>query len=192
VRIPGRDRLRLGALNEVVRTLPPLDGSPLGVEIRSRIQVERGRLILHGNGGHAVHGAANIRGRKILLEAALLDDPPNLKRIFLHELCHFVWVRLSNGKRLEFEEVLRREFDSGARGELGWSAEMRKHQISAADVEKRSRRWREYACESFCDTAAWWFGESTDHPECTLSRRYHSGRRAWCRNFLPAGGRIAL
>ncbi len=188
----GRDRLRLAALKDVLRTLPPLDGSPVGVEVRSQIHVECGRLTLHGNGDHAVHGAASIRGRKILLEVALLDDPANLKRIFLHELFHFAWVRLSNGKRLKYEEVLRREFDSGARGELGWSAEMRKIQISAADFEKRSRKWREYICESFCDTASWWFGESRSHPEHTLSRRYHASRRAWYRNFMPAGGRIAL
>jgi hypothetical protein len=192
LRIPARDRSRLAVLNEVLCTLPVLDGPPIGVEIRPEIHVASGRLILHGNGDQAVHGAANIRRRKILLEAALLDDLTNLKRIFLHELFHFAWVRLSNGKRLEYEGILHRELDSGARGELGWSAEMRKNQISAADVKKRSRRWREYICESFCDTAAWWFGESGDHPEHTLSRRYHPGRRAWYRNFMPAGGRIAL
>jgi hypothetical protein len=41
-----------------------------------------------------------------------------------------------------------------ARGEAGWSAEWRKAALSDADRRHRTRRWREYACEAFCDSAA--------------------------------------
>ena len=76
-------------------------------------------------------------------------------RIFVHELFHFVWLRAGNPLRWSYEGCVRAEFRSGARGELGWSAEWRKAASRAGDVRRRSRRWREYACESFCDTAAW-------------------------------------
>jgi hypothetical protein len=95
----------------------------------------------------------------------------------LHELFHFVWVRLGNPRRLAWEALLGAERESRARGEAGWSAEWRKRELSDQDGSARSRRWREYCCESFCDTAAFWAGGNDD--EITLSPKRLAARLEW-------------
>jgi hypothetical protein len=69
------------------------------------------------------------------------------------------------------------EWNSGGHGEAGWSAEWRKQKLSDADVAHRSRRWREYCCESFCDTAAWITGGADS--EVTLGQARRRARHAW-------------
>jgi hypothetical protein len=102
----------------------------------------------------------------------------------VHELFHFAWLRAGNPTRLGYEAVLRAEQAAGARGELGWSAEWRKSGLRAGDLESRSRRWREYCCESFCDTAAWLYSGVARHTEFTLAPRFHARRRAWFRKAI--------
>jgi hypothetical protein len=115
-----------------------------------------------------VHAGSFLRRRKMTLDTALLGNQPELRRILIHELFHFVWLRLGNARRREWEERLREEMKQGARGELGWSSAMRKELLSRRDWRVRSRRWREYICESFCDTAAWQYGGDAAHEEFTL------------------------
>jgi hypothetical protein len=126
-----------------------------------------------------VHGGSQLRKRLVVLDRALLDRPGEFRRILVHELFHFVWLRVSYAVRLSYEELLRRELAVGARGELGWSAEMRKAGLTAEDAADRSRRWREYACESFCDTAAWLYSGLSRHGEFTLKPRFRQVRRRW-------------
>lgn len=117
--------------------------------------------------------------REITIEQHLLRFRHELGRIFVHEIFHFVWLRLGNPLRRSFEELLDREFERRARGELGWSAESLKRKLSGDDRLLRTKRWREYACESFCDTAAWAFGSSGRYAERTLARRFRDIRREW-------------
>jgi hypothetical protein len=131
-----------------------------------------------------VHAASFLRGRCVVLDSALLRRPRELRRILIHELFHFVWLRAGNRSRLEYERLVRHEHSSGARGELGWSAEWRKDALRALDRSTRTRRWREYVCESFCDTAAWLYSTGVRHPEFTLAARYRSRRREWFLGFL--------
>jgi hypothetical protein len=73
------------------------------------------------------------------------------------------------------------------KGELGWSAEWRKQKLTRADRTRRSPAWRRYACESFCDSAAWLYAGLRDHDEFTLALLYRRHRRAWFqRQFPPA------
>ena len=123
-----------------------------------------------------MHAATFLRQRLIVLDRELLISPSELKRIWIHELSHFVWWRASNQTRRSWERVLITE---GKRGELGWSAQWRKNRLTAGDREQRTKAWREYCCESFCDTAAWLAGSSATHPEATLSRRASEVRRKW-------------
>ena len=132
-----------------------------------------------------------MRLRRIVLETELLDRPRELWRILLHELLHFAWVRLGNPERRRWEEVLRAELAAGARGEVGWSAEHRKRDLRPDDWLKRTRRWREYACESFCDSGAFCLAGLRRHVESTLAGRFLARRRRWFRN-LSAGGRILI
>jgi hypothetical protein len=151
--------------------LPILSGRPVRVEIRQDL------------GSH--HAASSIPRRLILLDRGLLTDPREFDRILVHELFHFVWVRLSNRVRREWEQQLGREFRGKIAGELGWSAEWRKNDLRPGDVRSRSLRWRRYVCESFCDSAAWVYSEVARHPEFTLPPAPRCERRAWFHKHLP-------
>jgi len=67
------------------------------------------------------------------------------------------------------------------RGELGWSAEWRKSKLTPLDRRERTRKWREYCCESFCDTAAWLYAGVRTHAEFTLAAAGRAERREWFR-----------
>src|ERR1700733_15939062 len=123
---------------------PPFTGRPVRLEIRSGLRARRGH----------VHAGAFLRERRIAFDAGLAGDRAEFARIFVHEVFHFVWLRLGNARRWSFEALLREELLGGAGGDLGWSAEGRKRELQPDDAERRTRRWREYVCESFCDTAA--------------------------------------
>jgi len=128
-----------------------------------------------------------------VLGAALRRHPAERRRIFVHELFHFVWARLGNPARRDWEALLEREWEANVRGELGWSAELRKQKLTSGDRQNRTRRWREYACESFCDSAAWCWSGLADHDEFTLARRARPPRRRWLHNLCrhhPDGLRI--
>jgi hypothetical protein len=150
-------------------SLPHIDGRPVRLEVRRELTDRRG----------AVHAGAFIRERRIAFDAGLAADPHEFARIFVHEVFHFVWLRLGNPRRWSYEALLRDELRNRARGELGWSAEWRKRALAAHDTGRRTRRWREYACESFCDTAAWMFSGVAAHREYTLARRFRERRRQW-------------
>lgn len=152
----------------------------------------RGRAIeirysagLHDTAGNPAHAATFIRERVIVLDEELRSDAPEHARILAHEIFHFAWVRLGNPARLEWEAMLRREFGRRIRGEAGWSAEWRKLRLRPRDVRLRTRLWREYCCEGFCDTGATWLTGS--RVEMTLPRRILNARIAWLAS-LPSGG----
>jgi hypothetical protein len=139
-----------------------------------------------------VHAASSVRLRRIVLHADLLGELEELERIFTHELFHFVWVRLSNSRRREFESVVAEECARRARGELGWSAQRRKDTLCPGESLRRTRRWREYVCESFCDTAAWLFSASQVHDEFTLALGRRRRRGELLRNLFRDGTAIAI
>jgi hypothetical protein len=133
------------------------------------------------------HAGTLLRERRIFFNCATAEFP----RIFVHELFHFVWLRAGNAVRISFERMLAAEIEEGRRGELGWSAELRKGKLTAADRRKRTRRWREYCCESFCDTAAWLYSGIARHEEFTLAERCRKSRRQWfARTF--GGGQLPI
>jgi hypothetical protein len=147
--------------------LPELSGPPIRVELRNSL------------GPH--HAATSIPRRLILLDRGVLAQPGDFERILIHEIFHFVWVRLSNRARRNWELLLALE-DSA--GELGWSAEWRKLKLRPSDARERSPRWRRYARESFCDSAAWLFCGLKQHDEFTLPCAGRRARKAWFhRNF---------
>lgn len=129
-----------------------------------------------------MHAASFLRRREIVLDASLLHRSGELSRILAHELSHFVWLRAGNSLRNSWGRLLAAELERGVRGELGWSAEQRKGRLTARDARDGTLRWREYACESFCDSAAWLFSGLRRHSEFTLAKRYCRARRAWLRS----------
>jgi hypothetical protein len=143
-----------------------------------------GRRLESGPGpGLEVHAASFIRRRRIVLDRELLRHPGELARIFTHELFHFVWVRLNNRERASWAALLASE---RGRGELGWSAQLRRNRLSPASVASNSRAWRLYCCESFCDTAAWFFARRARHHEFTLGARAGRARASWFERWLAA------
>jgi len=141
------------------------------------------RRVRDAAGGPA-HAATFLRRRRMVLEEALMADADDFARIFVHELFHFVWLRLGNPKRRSYERLLASELQHKVRGELGWSAEWRKNKLEPRDWRKRTRQWREYCCESFCDTAAWRYAGVRRHEEFTLATAVRMARRRW---FTQAG-----
>lgn len=156
--------------------LPALSGRPVRVELRRDLG--------------PYHAATSIPRRLILLDAGVLARRTEFERILVHELFHFVWVRLSNAARREWEQCLTAEISGRVRGELGWSAEQRKDRLRTADIRGRTRRWRGYACESFCDTAAWMYAQLPRNPEFTLPSTFRRGRREWFQRRFPRHVRI--
>ena len=148
-----------------MRRMPALTGAPVRVDLVRGLRDRRG----------PVHAGSFLRDRQIALDCARAEFP----RIFVHEVAHFIWLRLGNPLRIRYEDVVRGEIAARARGELGWSAEWRKNALRADDVGGRSRHWREYCCESFCDTAAWLYSGVKGHKEFTLGARWRRGRRTW-------------
>jgi hypothetical protein len=165
------------AVLRVLRRLPPLAGSPVRI---GRAPGLRGRY-------GASHAGTMLRERRILFDCA----PAEFPRIFVHEVFHFIWLRAGNAARISFERLLAGEIDGAVSGELGWSAELRKGKLTAADRRDRTRRWREYCCESFCDTAAWLYSGVERHDEFTLAKRCRKIRRLWFARTL-AGGQLPI
>ena len=157
----------------VLQRLPVLKGKPI------RIQSARGLRDRHG----PVHAGSFLRERRIAFDCTRAEFP----RIFVHEVFHFAWVRLGNPVRRAYEGLIAAECTMAVSGELGWSAEWRKRELVAADVRLRTRRWREYCCESFCDTAAWLYSGVVRHPEFTLPARSRRLRRIWFQGIEQRG-----
>jgi hypothetical protein len=165
--------------------MPALAGDNIRIEFRSDLRSCNRRLESGPGRGLAVHAATFLRLRRIVLDAALARQPAELRRILVHELFHFVWLRTGNAVRRSWESVLSNEIERGARGELGWSAERRKIALGPRDRRSRTRAWRGYACESFCDRAAWLWAGCPQNPEFTLARRFCDGRKTWFAGFVP-------
>ena len=145
--------------------LPALAGRPIRVRLRPTL------------GAHLAE--TSIPRRVIFLDRQVLAHRGEFERILVHELFHFVWVRLSNQTRWSWEGLLAAEFRRRSRGELGWSAEWRKDELRGRDVRGRTPRWRRYACESFCDSAAWMYAGLGNHDEYTLAPANRRRRKAW-------------
>jgi hypothetical protein len=162
---------------ELASRLPPLSGKPILLFRAAGLR----------DGRRAVHAGSFLRERSIGFNC----HPREFARVCVHELFHFVWWRLGNPRRRAFEAVLQKEWEQGASGELGWSAEWRKQELTSWDVSGRSRSWRGYCCESFCDTAACLFSGAKDHEEFTLSPFFRNRRRLWF-GRLVAGGTLPI
>jgi hypothetical protein len=153
--------------------------APLTVSFLPDLRSSQRRLYSGGRFGEEIHAASSLRDRRIVFDRGLLSNPSEFRRIVTHELFHFAWLHLGNSGRLTWEALLSAERTAGARGELGWSAEWRKLELTARDPRQRSRAWKDYTCESFCDTAAWLLTGAPAHDEATLARRFARRRAAW-------------
>jgi len=173
--------LRLDRLSEwLPARAPKFEGPDIRITFRAGLRTAGRRLYSGARSrsmrqGQEVHAATFIRQRLIVLDSALHGNRANLRRILLHELFHFAWARLGNAARHEYEVVIGDEMKARARGELGWSSEMRKKELR----RRSGRGWREYACESFCDTAAWLHSGIKRHEEFTLALRFRKRRKVW-------------
>ena len=158
------------------------------MHFRPALTADSRKLYSNRAHGQPVYAGSYIRKRKIVLDQELERKPHELARILTHELFHFAWVRLSNARRKSYDALVRRELRRGARGELGWSAESRK---SVLPSRPRPRKWRDYVCESFCDTAAWLYSGVRRHAEFTLAERHRQHRARWFRDTFR-NGRIPI
>jgi hypothetical protein len=156
-----------------------LEGRSVYLRFLPALTADRRRLYSDGTQGEPVYAGSFIRKREIVLDLELERQPKELARILVHELFHFAWVRLGNPTRSSYEELVREEWRRRARGELGWSAESRKRVLGQRIGAHP--QWRDYLCESFCDTAAWIYSGVRRHPEYTLAARHRNRRAEWFR-----------
>jgi hypothetical protein len=163
--------------------LAGFEGREIRVRFLKDLRASRDKLYSERPHGQPVYAASFIRRREIFLDLELERRPRNLARILVHELFHFAWVRLGNRARASYGSLLKKELRERAGGELGWSAEMRKKRLSARPrlLAKRQAQWRDYVCESFCDTAAWLYAGLRKHSEFTLAGRHRERRAEWFR-----------
>ena len=126
--------------------------APIQMEISPELSVQ-GRLLLVSEAkGTPVHAATFLRDRRIVIETQLLSDYSALRFVLAHELLHFSWLRLGNTLRSQFAGLLQREVQSRAAGELGDSSSVAKERWKLRPAS--SQLWKNYVCESFCDTGA--------------------------------------
>jgi hypothetical protein len=164
--------------------MPILRGRPLHLGFLPELRARKGQLRSGGDAGQEVHAGSFIHRREVVLESGLAPHPSELARVIVHELFHFIWLRAGNPMRRSYERLLENEMIRQAWGELGWSAESRKRSLRIGDRLRRSRRWREYVCESFCDSAAWLLAGLRAHEEFTLTTLHRRARREWFRRLL--------
>jgi hypothetical protein len=167
-----------------------LSGGPICIRDRAQLTVHKGKLLWGcTERGVAVHAASFLRARQIILRTELLAEPHVFRFIFVHELFHFVWARLGNPLRAEFAALVRHEQTARTRGELGESSSLKKERLGSADCLANSRAWRDYVCESFCDTAAWLYSDMGRNAAGTLAKRWRDRRARWFRAAFEAGCR---
>ncbi len=151
------------------------------------------------NGDRSTQAVSYVRERVIVLRQRLFRQRWLGQRLFYHELCHFLWPRLGVRARQRFVRHLARERARGRRGELGYSAQYRKARLlgkTGAGAKHLFRTvfqgpaWREYACESFCDTGAYALAQAAGSRqalrsvEFTLAARHRPARlAAWWRTL---------
>jgi hypothetical protein len=173
------------SIKALERRLVALEGRSVYLRFLPALTADRSRLYSNRPNGQPVYAGSFIRKRKIVLDQELERQPRELARILVHELFHFAWVRLGNPTRRSYEALVREEWKQRARGELGWSAESRKRVLSNGRLS--TPPWRDYLCESFCDTAAWIYSGVRRHPEYTLAPRHRNRRAAWFRAVFQHG-----
>jgi hypothetical protein len=132
--------------------------------------------------GTEVHAAAFLKQRQLIFDSSLLGHAPELIRIFAHEVFDFVWTRIDNTTRKSWEQILLAERRLRVKGELGWSAQLYKDRATI----QAGRRWRDYLCESFCDTAAWYFSGHRTHEEFTLPSGSRRRRKRWFETMIES------
>jgi len=188
----GYPRNRSRSIKAIERRLAGMKGRSVDLRFLPSLTADRSYLYSNRPHGQPVYAGSFIRKRQIVLDRELERQPRELARILVHELFHFAWVRLGNPRRRSYEALVREEFKQGARGELGWSAESRKRALANRRLgAPGSPRWRDYLCESFCDTAAWIYSGVRRHPEYTLAARHRERRAEWFRAVF-AGGVIPI
>jgi hypothetical protein len=160
--------------------LPKLFGNPICFELRPDLTAYRGNLLSGAELGTPVHAAAFIRKRIVVLETSLFSKSDRLRLILVHEGFHFVWVRLNNGQRRAFADLLADEMRGRARGEVGESSDIKKRLLrEGGSFDDSSRLWRDYVCESFCDSAAAFLSGTAANEHFTLAGHWANRRCAW-------------
>jgi hypothetical protein len=176
---PGALRSSRRSVEALRKRLPDLEGRAIRIRFLPALSAGARKLYSKRAYGQPVSAGTFIRERRIVLDLELAGKPKELVRILTHELFHFAWVRLGNQARRSYEDLLHREWKLCARGELGWSAELRKSVLSNNPGSRTHPKWRDYACESFCDTAAWLYSGIRRHREFTLAERHRKRRAEW-------------
>jgi hypothetical protein len=133
------------------------------------LRAYRGKLEFGPGPGEEVFAASFLARREIVFDQTLLNHAPAFINIVAHEIYHFVWRRLPNPDRTAWASLLSRE---KAPLHTGLSSRLR---FEAWRDRKSDRRWKDYVCEAFCDSAA-----ALTDPNSLISPQ----RRRWLGNLM--------
>lgn len=112
-----------------------------------------------------------------------MSEPRDLRLIFAHEIYHFAWWRLGSNRRAEYDSLLRAELAASARGELGESSSVAKREHVSRECPNGGNSWKQYVCESFCDTGAWLFSGVDELRNFQLAAKWRIKRASWFRSL---------
>jgi hypothetical protein len=133
------------------------------------LRAHRGQLLYGSGPGEEVVAASFLTRREIIFDADLLAHAPDFVNIVAHEIYHFVWRRLPNSERTGWSDLLAAEKRPS---HPGLSSRLRYDNWREAPTP---RRWKDYICEAFCDSAA-----ALTHPNATISPH----RRKWLSHLM--------
>jgi hypothetical protein len=159
--------------------LPDIPGNPISLEFSPCLTAHRGKLLSDANQGRAVHAASFLPQRRIVLESQLAQRPLELHLVLTHEIFHFVWWRLGNQARSEYDALIRNEIKNSAKGELGESSAVAKEGLVNCSPAWQAASWRSYLSESFCDTAGWVYSSVDRHSWFQLAAKWRTIRASW-------------
>jgi hypothetical protein len=170
--------------------LPIEPAAAVQVAFLPRLTDYRGKLLSGDHRGTPIYAAAFVRERRIVLETDLVKTPDALRFIFVHELFHLAWLRLGNGRREAFRKLLVNEIAANVRGELGESSTVKKGQwMACPEFSVRAPNWRDYTCESFCDSAASFYAAGRVPSGYKIGKAWTAIRRDWFDRNLGELGR---
>ncbi len=121
--VPRSSRRSVEALQQ---RLPDFEGRAIRIRFLPALTAGSGKLYSNRAAGRAVHAGTFIRKRRMVLDQELVAKPRELVRILTHEIFHFVWRGLETRDGARTSNFCNKSESRRARGELGWSAQLRK------------------------------------------------------------------
>jgi hypothetical protein len=133
-----------------------------------------------------------MRERRIVFDAELAADPQEFARIFVHEVFHFVWLRLGNPRRWSYEALLREEMRAARAASWAGPRSGASIALAARDAWRAAPGAGANTSARASATQRPGSFRASAHPEYTLARRFRERRRQWFVKQSDVSNRISI